>query len=128
MIWSTFWISALHGTSSWHQTIPFVNILDDVLTSYSLTLFSFPALLCPLIDIVLLTKLWGVWQLVGSRAWDVSTPYKGGMDDNNARAFEYGMGWQRQGICWNCISVQFSSNSKPMTLTSCFQHVLEYFT
>jgi hypothetical protein len=30
--------------------------------------------------------------VVSSREWDVFAPHEGGMDDNNARAFEYGMG------------------------------------
>ena len=42
-------------------------------------------------------ELWGVWLVAGSRAWNVLTPYKRTLDDNNARAFEFGLGSQSQG-------------------------------
>lgn len=35
--------------------------------------------------------------MVGSREWDVFAPDRRRMDDNNARAFKYGMGRQREG-------------------------------
>lgn len=46
--------------------------------------------------------------VVSSRKWDVFATYKWGLDDNNARTSQYGLGWQCQGAH---VYIDFSYDS-----------------
>lgn len=48
--------------------------------------------------------------MVGSRERDVFAPYRGRMDDNNARTFKYGMGRKCKGM-WRCDILNLSLGS-----------------
>lgn len=86
-------------------------------------------------------ELWPVQPVAGSRKWDIFTSHKGRMDDNHARKFIHGLGWECQGSHNNYILFfvffifllnnawkSFDFKSKTCDAGFWYQHVFEYFT
>lgn len=73
--------------------------------------------------------------MAGSRKWDVSAPDRGWLDDNNARAFEHGLGWKCKGAyisiyyCFEVMMMWCAFNwTRVVILMKILQHVFDYFT